>query len=98
MNDVITAGRGGIYIDLHVQPRARRPGVLGVHGERLKIAVSEAAEEGKANLAAVEAIAHFLGVPNSAVSLVAGRASRQKRVFVQGVDVARALRVVEAST
>lgn len=87
---MITTGADGVYIDLHVITRSRRPGVLGIHDDRLKLAVAEPPERGKANKAVTEAVADLLGVPRSAVSLVAGSTSRQKRVFVRGVESGKA--------
>jgi uncharacterized protein (TIGR00251 family) len=92
---VITPGDEGVYIDLQVQPRARHPGVRGVHGDRLKVAVSEPPEGGKANEAVVEAVAGLLEVKRGAVSMVAGGSSRQKRVFVAGLDADRVRRRIE---
>lgn len=94
---MITVGKEGIYLDLQVQPKARHPGVRGVHGDRLKVAVAEPAESGKANEATMAAIAGMLRVPTRAVSLVAGRTSRRKRVHIQGIDSADARRLIEAA-
>ena len=79
---------------IKVQPKSRRPGVLGsapsIEGERLRIGVSEPAEGGRANRAACAVLAEALGVPASAVSLIAGAASREKRLHVRGDPVALA--------
>jgi uncharacterized protein len=94
---VITTGRGGIYIDLQVQPKARNPGVRGIHGERLKVAVAAPADRGKANEATIAVVADLLGVPRAAVTLVVGSASRQKRVHVHGIDETRARDLIAAA-
>ena len=94
---MITGGREGTYIDLHVQPNARRPGVLGIHGERLKVAVAEPAEGGKANEAVLEAVAGLLKVSRGSVSLAAGQSSRRKRLHVRGIDPASARRLIHAA-
>lgn len=96
-DDVIISGDEGVYIDIQVQPKARRPGVKGVHGQRLKIGVTDPAEGGKANEAAVEAVARLLNVASSAVSLVAGKTSRRKRVFVRGIGPDQALQLISAA-
>lgn len=82
---MITTGEEGVYIDIHVQPKARRPGVRGVHGDRLKLAVAEPANDGRANRAVVAVVADLLKVRRSAITLVAGMTSRRKRVFVEGM-------------
>lgn len=91
---MITAGEDGVYLDISVQAKARRAGVRGVQGERLKIAVSQPAEGGKANKAVVETIARHFGVKTGAVSIVGGKTSSKKRVFIRGVGADEALRRV----
>ena len=83
-----TEAAGGLTVAVKVQPRARRPGVggtaPGTDGPRLRVAVTEAAEGGRANEAACAALARALGVPPGAVTLRAGAASRQKLLHVAG--------------
>jgi len=83
---VITAGIDGIYLDLHVQPGARRPGIVGRHGDALKMAVSAPAESGRANQAVLRAVSALFDVPIGDVSLASGHRSRRKRVFIKGID------------
>ena len=75
-----------------VHPRSKRPGLQGVQqsasGPRLKIAVTEAAEDGKANAAVCSLLATTLHRPRSAVSIVTGAANREKLLFVAGDAVA----------
>lgn len=79
---------GGVSVAVKVQPKSRRPGVQGrapsVEGERLRIGVSEAAEDGRANRAACATLACALGLPASAVAVVAGMTSRDKTLRVEG--------------
>ena len=83
---MITPGVNGIYLDLHVHPGARRPGIGGAHGDALKVAVSAPAVSGRANQAVLVAISALFDVPMSDVSLESGHSSRRKRVFVRGID------------
>lgn len=55
-------------------------------GEVLHVWVTARAAEGAANRALVRALARRLGVPESAVRLVAGRRGRDKLVEVEGVS------------
>jgi uncharacterized protein len=75
-------GADGVTIMVKVRPRSRRPGVHGVQdsaaGPRLQIAVTEAAEEGKANRAVCALLAQTLSRPQSAVQIVSGATSREK--------------------
>jgi uncharacterized protein YggU (UPF0235/DUF167 family) len=73
-----------------VQPRSRRPGLGGLApgGAALRVAVTEAPEDGRANHAVCLALAKALGVPGSAVAVAHGAASREKTVRIAG-DPAR---------
>ena len=73
-------------LPIYVQPGARREGVLGVHGDALKLAVHAPPEKGKANKAVAEVIARALGVPPAAVRVVSGAASRRKTVRAEGAS------------
>jgi uncharacterized protein YggU (UPF0235/DUF167 family) len=79
---------GGVRVAVKVQPKSRRPGVGGrapdVDGERLRIGVAEAAEDGRANRAACAALATALGVRQGDVSVALGATSRDKTLFVAG--------------
>jgi len=81
-------GAGGVSVAVKVQPGARRPGLLGrvpdVAGVRLKIAVAEPPEDGRANSAVCAALAAPLDVPKAAVSVLHGADSRQKTLHVAG--------------
>ena len=87
----------GITLRVKVQPRARRPGIgglaPGVDGPRLRLAVTEAAEDGRANRAVCGALATALGLPASAVSILQGQAAREKLVQAAGDAAALAARV-----
>jgi uncharacterized protein YggU (UPF0235/DUF167 family) len=71
-----------------VQPRSRRPGLHGTRdsadGLRLNIAVTEAAEDGKANRAVCDMLAKALDRPRASVRIAAGAANREKLVMVEG--------------
>ena len=57
----------------------------GVHGDPLKVPVSAAPVDGRANEAVVRMLAQSLGVSNASVKIVGGFASRTKLVEVRGV-------------
>lgn len=72
---------------VRAQPGSRKEGVLGQHGDRLKVAVHAAAEKGKANLALTEVLAEALGVKRRQLSLLSGETSQEKVFLVTGVRV-----------
>jgi len=76
---------GGVTLAVRVTPRARKNEIAGVAGEALKVKLAAPPVEGAANAALCAFLAEQLGVRKSAVTLVAGQASRQKVVRVEGV-------------
>ncbi len=73
---------GGTRLRLRVKPGARNDAVVGVHGGALKVAVAAAPERGRANEAVVALLSETLGLPASAVAIVAGATSQDKTVVV----------------
>lgn len=81
---------GGVELRVKAQPRSRRPGIGGLtpDGAALRVAVTEAPEDGRANRAICLVIAAALDVPGSAVEVAQGAASRLKTLRIAG-DAAR---------
>lgn len=77
---------GGVRVAVHVQPRAARTEIAGVHGTALKVRLNAPPVDGAANDALVRFLAEQFGVPQRAVRVVAGHASRSKIVELDGVD------------
>jgi uncharacterized protein YggU (UPF0235/DUF167 family) len=98
------AGPDGVSVEVKAQTHARRPGVLGTapgsDGARLRIAVREPAEDGRANEAVCATLAHALDLPRAAVSIMSGGTSRQKRLRVAGdpADLARRLAALDTAS
>ena len=70
---------------MKVQPKSRRPGVGGLAPDgALRVAVTEAPEDGRANRAVCAALAEALGVPGSAVGVTHGMTARAKTIRVAG--------------
>jgi len=86
-----------VTVRVKVQPRARRAGIAGAQpaadGMRLRIAVTEAPEDGRANRAVCAALAEALGVAPSAVAVALGAAAREKTLRVAGDPVRLAPRL-----
>jgi len=87
VSPAIQVGKQGLYLNVHAQPGAKRPQLRGMHGNAVKIAVAEAAQDGKANAAIVDLLARALKVSRSQIEVASGHTSRSKRVFLSG-DVA----------
>jgi len=67
-----------VLLHVRVQPKARANAVKGWHGEALRVTVTAAPEDGKANRAVIDLLAETFDVAPSAISLVRGSASRDK--------------------
>lgn len=66
-------------LDIHVQPRAGKDEIVGLHGDRLKIRIKAPPVDGKANRHLTEFLAEVFGVPKRDVVLLAGESGRDKR-------------------
>ncbi|MBF0143738.1 MAG: YggU family protein [Magnetococcales bacterium] len=94
VGNVTTGGRGAealrweggcLFLAIHVQPRASREAVVGMHGGSLKVALRAPAVEGAANKALIHFLASALGISPSRVRIVRGEKSREKRLAIEGV-------------
>jgi uncharacterized protein YggU (UPF0235/DUF167 family) len=80
---------------LRVSPGATRTELAGRYGDAWRVRVDVAPERGRANDAIVRLLADRLGVPRTSVSVVSGRASRDKIVELRGLARADAERRLE---
>lgn len=88
---------GRVRFSVHVQPRASRSEVAGVHGDALKVRVSAPPVEGAANAAVVELLAKVFAVGPRDVMILAGESSRSKVVEIAGLTKAAVLDVAARS-
>ncbi|HUM02075.1 MAG TPA: DUF167 domain-containing protein [Thermoanaerobaculia bacterium] len=72
----------GSRLRLRVSAGASRPGLSGVHGGALKLAVAAPPEKGKANRAVVRLVADAFGLGPRDVEIVAGETSPDKVVYL----------------
>ncbi|MEX2316481.1 MAG: DUF167 domain-containing protein [Pirellulales bacterium] len=75
----------GVILPVRVHAQARRSGIVGVREGMLRVAVTAAPEKGKANRAVVAVLSRALGVPKSALELLSGETSPQKRFLIVGM-------------
>ncbi len=69
-----------LVLNLHVQPRARAPGVDGLHGERLRVRLAAPPVDGKANEELRGFLAAAFGLPKRAVTIAHGDHGSTKSV------------------
>jgi uncharacterized protein (TIGR00251 family) len=85
---------GSVYFKVRVMPRASREGVVGFYDDALKIRLTAAPVDGKANEACRAFLAKILSVPRAQVEIFAGHTSRNKVIKVSGVSSEKALKAL----
>jgi hypothetical protein len=76
----------GIDVAIHVQPRARRNEISGLHNGALKLKVVAPPVEDAANRAVIQFFASLLNVPKSRLKIISGEKSRDKMLRLEGVS------------
>lgn len=89
----VTELNGRVRLSVHVQPRAARSEIAGLHGDALKIRLTSPPVDGAANDALVKFLAETFAVARRAVRILAGEHSRSKIVEIEGIT-AHALREI----
>src|SRR3954452_5260945 len=83
----VTPTAGGVRLDVHVQPRAKKNEIAGVHGDAIKVRLSAPPADGKANEALIGLLAAAFALPVRSVRIISGARSRAKIVEIDGVSV-----------
>ena len=83
----LAADPRGVIIPVRAHAGARRNAILGVRQGMLRIAVTAAPEKGKANRAIIALLSEALGVPKSAIELISGETSPQKRFLIANANL-----------
>jgi len=88
----VEASSDGARVTIRVTPKAAREGVGGLISNAagilaIKVAVTVAPEDGKANQAVIKLLAKAWGVPKTSVRVVVGHTSRDKVLSVAGSPV-----------
>lgn len=89
------ADSASVSLSVHVQPKASRTRIAGLHGEALKLCITSPPVDGKANAAVIRFFAKLFKIPRAAVTIASGEASRDKRIILAGVSLARAEAVLQ---
>lgn len=85
----------GVRLSLRVTPKARRAGIGGIAedadgGAALKVSVTAAPEDGKANDAVIRLLAKTWHLPKSSFSVISGATGRRKVLAISGDPAALA--------
>jgi len=81
----------GIIIRVKVTPNSSKDALMGEHGDRLAVKLTSPAVDGKANKSLIKIIGKKLRVPPSSIIIIRGHTSREKVLFVRGIDEVTAM-------
>jgi uncharacterized protein (TIGR00251 family) len=85
--DFLRPAKDGVYVQLRISPGAKSTAIKGLYGENaVKLSIAAPPTQGKANLEVEHYLARLLAVSASEVAVVKGASSRDKLVFVRGVE------------
>jgi uncharacterized protein (TIGR00251 family) len=84
----------GVTFTIHVQPRASRNEICGIHGGELKVRLTAPPVDDAANRLCVEFLAKRLDISKSQVVVVNGHKSRHKLIRISGIDRRRLLQLL----
>jgi uncharacterized protein (TIGR00251 family) len=83
----LVATTDGVIVPLRVRASARRNGLAGEHDGALRVDVTAARENGKANRAVIKVMSEILDVAASKISIASGATSPIKRLLVSGAMI-----------
>jgi len=78
---------GNCYFQIVVAPGAKRDKIIGLHGDRLKIAIAAPPVDGKANQRLIRYLAEVLAVPQANIFIEKGEKSNRKSIIIQGMTL-----------
>lgn len=93
----LVATTDGVIVPVRVRASARRNGPAGEHDGALRIDVTAARENGKANRAVIKVMSEILDVAASNMSIASGATSPTKRLLVSGATIDAVRTRIEAS-
>ena len=88
---------GALLLNIHVQPRASSNGIVGPHGDSLKVRLTSPPVDGKANKALLCFLAEHLHLPKSAFVIQRGLRGREKQIVLTGGDEDEVRKILAAS-
>jgi uncharacterized protein len=97
ISQAVGRAESGIVLRIKVVPGARRNAVVGMLGDRLKLAVAAPPQAGQANKAVCKLIARTLNVPARNVALTSGASQPQKTLAVTGLSVEQVIERIAIS-
>jgi uncharacterized protein (TIGR00251 family) len=82
MADYLRLNGDFILADIKVVPGASKSEIAGIQGDRLRIRIAAAPEDGKANAELISFFSKLLGCPKKEIALTSGEKSRLKTLSI----------------
>jgi uncharacterized protein (TIGR00251 family) len=83
----ITSAKSGAAFTVRVVTRSAKTEIAGIQEDgTIKIRLTASPSDGSSNQQLIDFLAERLGVPTSAIDIVAGKDSRDKMISVEGIS------------
>jgi len=79
-----------LFLHLHIQPKASRNRVAGLHGGAVKLCITAPPVDNQANRAVIAFLAKLFKIPKSAVTIHSGHQGRHKTVILANISLTEA--------
>lgn len=76
-----------VVVDLLINPGSSRNQLIGVYQDRLKVAITSAPVQGRANEVLIRFLSKILSLPRGRLEIVRGFRSRRKTLLVKEVSL-----------
>ena len=80
-----TKAQNKLTLNIKVEPRSSKSGIVGPYGDALKIKLTSPPVEGKANKELIEILAKGFSIAKKDVEIISGQSSKNKVVRLNGV-------------
>lgn len=91
-------GKAGAALTIRVSTRASSPGIIGImEGGIVKIRLSAAPVDGKANDELIMLLSKIMKVPKANLEIIAGHTNKTKIVAIYGIDSDRVDQILHES-
>jgi uncharacterized protein (TIGR00251 family) len=82
LESILVDHNGYVVIPFWVQPKASKSRIMGLYGDKVKLAITAPPVDGKANKEVCKFVAKLFKLPKTSVTIVAGESSRRKLVAI----------------
>ena len=73
---------GDLLLSCHLQPKAAKDEIVGLHGDSVKIRITAPPIEGRANAHLIKFLAKQFAVTKRDITILSGELGRQKRIRI----------------